>query len=58
MLTRARRQPSNLENSGAQTVMGGAILAIIGAITLQHGSTVASTIVRERILGKILTSSG
>lgn len=32
--------------------MNGAIMAIIGAITLQHGSVVASRIVRERILSR------
>lgn len=30
--------------------MNGAILAVIGAITLQHGAAVATKIVRERIL--------
>lgn len=33
--------------------MGGAIYAIIGAISLQHGGKVASRVVRERILRKI-----
>ena len=33
--------------------MGGAIYAIIGAISLQHGGKVASRIMRERILKKI-----
>lgn len=33
--------------------MNGAILAIIGAINLQHGSVVASKIVRERILARV-----
>lgn len=32
--------------------MNGAIMAIIGAITLQHGSKVASEVVRERILAR------
>lgn len=30
--------------------MNGAILAVIGAITLQHGAAVATKVVRERIL--------
>lgn len=33
--------------------MNGAVLAVIGAITLQHGSVVASKIVRERILARL-----
>lgn len=33
--------------------MNGAVLAIIGAITLQHGAEVASKVVRERILGRL-----
>jgi large subunit ribosomal protein L15 len=47
------RLPNKLESSGVETVMNGAILAIIGAITLQHGSVVASRVVRERILAPL-----
>jgi large subunit ribosomal protein L15 len=36
--------------------MNGAILAIIGAITLQHGSVVASQVVKEKILAKVANS--
>lgn len=36
-----------------ETVLNGAVLAIIGAITLQHGSAVASKVVRERILPQL-----
>lgn len=46
-------QPNKLEASGVETVMNGAILAIIGAITLQHGSAVASKVIRERILARV-----
>ncbi|KAF4120641.1 large subunit ribosomal protein L15 [Geosmithia morbida] len=47
------RLPNKLDSSGVETVMNGAILAIIGAINLQHGSAVASQVVRERILGRL-----
>ena len=33
--------------------MNGAVLAIIGAIVLQHGSVVASKVIRERILARV-----
>lgn len=46
-------QPQNLESSGVEVVLNGAILAIVGAITLQHGSVVASKVVRERILARL-----
>jgi dsRNA-specific ribonuclease len=35
--------------------MPAAIMAIIGAITLQHGSQVASEIVQKRILDRLQT---
>ncbi|KAM4066349.1 ribonuclease-III-like domain-containing protein [Hirsutella rhossiliensis] len=47
------RLTQELEQSGVQTVLGGALLAIIGAVVLQHGSVVASKIVRERILARL-----
>lgn len=46
-------KPERLEASGAEVVLNGAIMAIIGAITLQHGSVVASRIIRERILARM-----
>ncbi|KAF4978684.1 hypothetical protein FZEAL_4978 [Fusarium zealandicum] len=42
-----------LQASGVEVVLNGAILAIIGAITLQHGSVVASQVIRERILARV-----
>lgn len=39
--------------SGFAPVMSGALFAIIGAISLQHGGKVASKLVRERILRKL-----
>ncbi|KAH6892989.1 ribonuclease-III-like-domain-containing protein [Thelonectria olida] len=42
-----------LQASGVEVVLNGAIMAIIGAITLQHGSSVASKVIRERILAKV-----
>jgi len=50
------RLPEALESSGVDVVMNGAILAIIGAITLQHGSVVASQVVKEKILAKVANS--
>ncbi|PNY26661.1 uncharacterized protein TCAP_03412 [Tolypocladium capitatum] len=47
------RLPQRLEASGVEVVLNAAILAIIGAVTLQHGSVVASKIVRERILARL-----
>ncbi|KAF5021226.1 hypothetical protein F66182_6745 [Fusarium sp. NRRL 66182] len=43
----------DLKASGVDVVLNGAILAIIGAITLQHGSVMASQVIRERILSKL-----
>ncbi|KAH7145886.1 ribonuclease-III-like-domain-containing protein [Dactylonectria estremocensis] len=42
-----------LKTSGIEVVLNSAILAIIGAITLQHGSVVAAQVIRERIVGKV-----
>ncbi|KAG6010314.1 hypothetical protein E4U54_008401 [Claviceps lovelessii] len=47
------RLPGNLEASGLEVVLNSAVMAIVGAITLQHGSVVAATIVRERILARL-----
>ncbi|CEJ83957.1 hypothetical protein VHEMI03320 [[Torrubiella] hemipterigena] len=47
------RRPDKLSASGVEVVMNGAILAIIGAITLQRGLDVASGVVREHILPKL-----
>ncbi|KAK2616937.1 hypothetical protein QQS21_000026 [Conoideocrella luteorostrata] len=47
------RLPRNLESSGVEVVLNGAVMAIVGAITLQHGSVVASNVVRERILARL-----
>ncbi|KAG5932500.1 hypothetical protein E4U53_001301 [Claviceps sorghi] len=44
------RLPNHLEASGIEVVLNSAIMAIIGAITLQHGSVVAASIVRKKIL--------
>ncbi|CAM1507837.1 Fc.00g046850.m01.CDS01 [Cosmosporella sp. VM-42] len=42
-----------LDSSGVEVVLTGALFAIVGAITLQHGSVVASQIIRERILERL-----
>ncbi|KAM5344738.1 hypothetical protein ACJ41O_010600 [Fusarium nematophilum] len=42
-----------LKASGVDVVLNGAVLAIIGAITLQHGAVVASQVIRERILARL-----
>lgn len=47
------QQPNKLEASGVETVMTMSILAIIGAISLQHGSVVASKVVREKLLPRL-----
>ncbi|KAG7116514.1 54S ribosomal protein L15 like [Verticillium longisporum] len=47
------RLPENLAGSGVQVVLNGAVHAIIGAISLQHGAEVAGKIVRERILSQL-----
>ncbi|KFG78688.1 hypothetical protein MANI_002019 [Metarhizium anisopliae] len=47
------RLPKSLESSGVEVVVNSAVLAIVGAITLQHGSVVASKVVRERILARL-----
>ncbi|PNP79570.1 hypothetical protein FNYG_07186 [Fusarium nygamai] len=47
------KQVQKLRASGADVVLNGAIMAIIGAITLQHGAVVASQVIRERILSRL-----
>ncbi|CAF3641070.1 unnamed protein product [Fusarium graminearum] len=47
------RKVQKLKQSGVDVVLNGAIMAIIGAITLQHGGVVASQVIRERILPKL-----
>ncbi|KAJ3489460.1 hypothetical protein NLG97_g5993 [Lecanicillium saksenae] len=47
------RQVDNLESSGVEVVLTGAIMAIVGAISLQHGGAVATQVIRERILARI-----
>lgn len=36
-----------------EVVLSSALMAIIGAVTLQHGSAVAAKVVRERILAQV-----
>lgn len=47
------RLPKRLESSGVEVVLSSAIMAIVGAITLQHGAAVAAQVVRERILAQV-----
>ncbi|EJP61637.1 RNase III domain-containing protein [Beauveria bassiana ARSEF 2860] len=47
------RLVSELESSGVEVVLTGAVMAIVGAITLQHGTAVANRIIRERIMARI-----
>jgi large subunit ribosomal protein L15 len=47
------RKVQKLKSSGVDVVLNGAIMAIIGAITLQHGAVVASQVIRERILSRL-----
>ncbi|KAI5461732.1 ribonuclease-III-like-domain-containing protein [Mariannaea sp. PMI_226] len=47
------RLVQKLKASGVEVVLNSSILAIIGAITLQHGASVASQVIRERILAKV-----
>nr|WNZ75629.1 hypothetical protein [Trichoderma harzianum] len=47
------RLPRRLEASGVEVVLNSALMAIVGAITLQHGSAVAAQVVRERILAQV-----
>lgn len=47
------RMPENMKGSGFDPIMTGAVFALIGAVALQHGTKIASRIVRERIMKKI-----
>ncbi|KAI1487816.1 RNase III domain-containing protein [Biscogniauxia mediterranea] len=47
------RMPENIKGSGFEPVMAGAVYAIVGAVSLQHGGKVASRVVRERVLSKL-----
>ncbi|KAK0742568.1 ribonuclease-III-like-domain-containing protein [Apiosordaria backusii] len=47
------RMPENLELSGIVPVLNTSVLAIVGAISLQHGAEVAHRVVRERILKRL-----
>ncbi|KAF4451479.1 hypothetical protein F53441_5571 [Fusarium austroafricanum] len=47
------RKVQKLQSSGVDVVLNGAIMAIIGAVTLQHGAVVASQVIRERILSRL-----
>ncbi|KAL6243555.1 hypothetical protein RBB50_009548 [Rhinocladiella similis] len=44
------KNPDRLEASGADLVYSQALLAIVGALALEHGSAVANRIAKERIL--------
>lgn len=47
------RKPGSLDASGIDVVLTGAMYAIIGAITLQHGLEVANKVLREKILPEL-----
>ncbi|KAL2111279.1 hypothetical protein VUR80DRAFT_10346 [Thermomyces stellatus] len=47
------RMPEHLSSSGVRAVLTHALYAIIGAITLQHGSAVASRVIHERLLKRL-----
>ncbi|KAI0429527.1 RNase III domain-containing protein [Xylaria sp. FL1042] len=47
------RMPENPFGSGHNTVMAGAVFALVGAVSLQNGGKAASRIARERILKKL-----
>ncbi|PHH72330.1 hypothetical protein CDD82_6031 [Ophiocordyceps australis] len=44
------RLPENLDSSGVKAVLTGGIMAIMGALNLQHGSVVASKLIWERVM--------
>ncbi|KAB5545480.1 ribonuclease-III-like-domain-containing protein [Coniochaeta sp. 2T2.1] len=48
------RMPENLEGSGINVVLNTSLLAIVGAISLQHGGEVAGRVAREKILRRLL----
>ncbi|KAI5862956.1 RNase III domain-containing protein [Durotheca rogersii] len=47
------RMPENLDGSGYDVIMAGAIYGIIGAISLHKGGKYASWIVREKLLKRV-----
>ncbi|SPN98945.1 related to RNase III domain protein [Cephalotrichum gorgonifer] len=47
------RLPENLAGSGVQVVLTGAIHAIFGAISLQHGAEVTSRLIQEKLLKRL-----
>ncbi|KAK3984430.1 ribonuclease-III-like-domain-containing protein [Cladorrhinum sp. PSN332] len=47
------RMPDNLEGSGVTVVLNTSVLAIIGAISIQHGAEVAQRVVRDKILRRM-----
>ncbi|KAK4160550.1 ribonuclease-III-like-domain-containing protein [Cladorrhinum sp. PSN259] len=47
------RMPENLEGSGLTVVLNTSVLAIIGAISIQHGAEVAQRVVRDKILRRL-----
>ncbi|KAK0668094.1 ribonuclease-III-like-domain-containing protein [Cercophora samala] len=47
------RMPENLQRSGIVPVLNTSVLAIVGAISLQHGAEVAHRVVRDRILKRV-----
>ncbi|KAI0490460.1 RNase III domain-containing protein [Xylaria cf. heliscus] len=47
------RMPDNIEGSGFNTVMSGAIYSLVGAIALQNGGKAASRVVNSRIIKKL-----
>ncbi|KAK3905490.1 ribonuclease-III-like-domain-containing protein [Staphylotrichum tortipilum] len=47
------RMPENLEGSGLTVILNTSLLAIIGAISLQHGAEAAQQVVREKILRRV-----
>jgi dsRNA-specific ribonuclease len=47
-------QRTNLQASGLHTVLNGAMQAIIGAAYLQQGAAVASKVLHERLISRLL----
>ncbi|RCI11668.1 hypothetical protein L249_7723 [Ophiocordyceps polyrhachis-furcata BCC 54312] len=51
------RMTHRLKESGVEVVFSAAIMAIVGAINLQHGAAVSSAIIRDRIFLKLPKST-
>ncbi|RDA91775.1 hypothetical protein CP533_2843 [Ophiocordyceps camponoti-saundersi (nom. inval.)] len=47
------RMTHRLQESGVEVVFSAAIMAIVGAINLQHGAAVSSAVIRDRIFLKL-----